>query len=178
MEIFINILCSTFGFIISKLYDYLKERTYTYDVFISYPMKSLPTRIDKSDFLFNINKIEKLLEDEFNLKPFKSIDDKTEGGKKILEDMKHFAFLKKSRIFLLITFHDQDTNSSTHIELGCAMSSKKQIIILSDLNDAIPHLATNNERIFTDTFVSIDDLSDNVRQIFNSKKKLKRSRLI
>ncbi len=135
------------------------EKTYEYDVFISFPIAAMPDKTKRRA----INDFANSLESELNKLGYKKnfnaslhFSDKHEHQAPKVAAKIDFTALDKSRNFLLI--YPEKLPTSALIELGYALAAGKNIIMCSDDIHTLPFLARGfNENFKNVTFIEYKD---------------------
>lgn len=124
----------------------MKERTFKYDIFISYPIKAIIDINEKKELEEVILRTKDSLTKQYQkLKIFASIDDKDESGKKLTQETLNFDALRGSKCFILI--YPNEVASSVLIEAGCALGLDKRTIIFTKDERQLPYLIRIKARI-------------------------------
>jgi hypothetical protein len=140
METILSVLFSGGGILIIQYFiRKTKERTFKYDIFISYPMKAIIDSNEKKELEDIILQTKDILTDQHKkLKIFASIDDKIKSGKKLTQETLNFEALRGSKCFILI--YPKEVASSVLIEAGCALGLNKRTIIFTKDEKELPYL--------------------------------------
>jgi|GEM_PF-3476466 len=136
------------------------EKNYEYDVFISFPIASMPDDEKQQNIKEFANQLEKELNRLGYKKNFNAsvhFSDKHDYQAPKVAAKIDFDALDKSRNFLMI--YPEKLATSALIELGYALAARKNIIMCSDNLHTLPFLA----RGFNETFknVSFIEYKDN-----------------